>query len=62
MDAVIMCEFGKREMFDPRVWIFATIDAEIGFEFLIHTFSLSVSLRVICSRKGVGVLKEASEF
>ena len=62
MDAVVMCEFGKREMFGPRVWIFTTIDAEIGFKFLIHAFCLSISLGMICGGKGVRVLEKTTEF
>ena len=62
MDAVIVSEFGKREIFYLGVRVFVAIDVEIGFEFLVHSFCLSVSLRMVCSGEGVGVLEKASKF
>ena len=62
MDAVIMSEFGEGKVFDPGVRIFTTIDAKIGFEFLVHAFCLSISLRMVCGGEGIGVLEEAAEF
>ena len=62
MNAIIVSEFGEREVFYPRVGIFATVDTEVGLKFLIHAFSLSVSLRVISSREGIRVLKETTKF
>ena len=62
MDAVIVSEFGKREIFYPGVWVFAARDAEIGFEFLVHSFCLTIGLGVIGSREGIGVLEKMSKF
>jgi len=62
MDAVIISEFCEREIFDPGVGVFTAVNAEIGFEFLIHLFSLAISLRMISGGEGIGVLEKMAEF
>ena len=49
MNTVVMGEFSKGKVFNPEVRIFAAIDAEVSFKFLVHAFSLTISLRMIGS-------------
>ena len=56
--AVIVGEFSKGDVLSPRSRVRATEDPKIGFYFLVHTFSLSVSLRMIGSGKGKFIAEE----
>ena len=58
----IVLELGGGEELGPLVWIVYTEDPEVGFNFLIGLFSLSVSLGVIGSRKVDIVFEDSSEF
>ena len=45
------CEFCGRQVISPVVLTLVTEDVKILFDFLIHTFSLTVALRVVsCSK------------
>ena len=44
-----MVKFGGRKKLSPFGWVVGTEDSEIGFKFLIGSFSLSVGLRMIGS-------------
>ena len=56
--AVIVGEFGKGNVLSPRSRVRAAEDSKIGFYFLVHTFRLSISLRVIGSGEGEFISKE----
>ena len=53
-----MGEFSEGDMLSPRSGVRAAEDLEIGFYFLVYTFRLSISLRVIGSGEGEFVSKE----
>ena len=55
-------EFGRGEEFRPLVWVVCTEDAEVGFYFLIGSFSLPISLRMISSGKVDIISEDSSEF
>jgi hypothetical protein len=55
-------EFSEGEMLGPFSRGRMAIDAKVGFEFLVKTFSLSVGLRVISGGQGNFIAKEASEL
>ena len=57
-----MLELGGSKELGPLVWIVCAEDTEVGFNFLIGSFSLSVSLGVIGSRKADIVFEDSSEF
>jgi len=46
----------------PGEWIVLAEDPKVDLEFLVDSFSLAVSLRVISSGEGKGVSKKFSEF
>ena len=54
-----MVEFCGGEELRPFSWVIGTEYAEIGFEFLIGSFSLSVSLRVVGGGESYVVVEEA---
>ena len=57
-----MVEFcGGKELY-PFSWIVGTKDVEISFEFLIGSFGLSISLRMIGSGEVNIIFEEASEL
>ena len=56
--AVIMGEFGEGDVLGPRSRVRAAEDPKISFYFLVHTFSLSISLRVVSSGEGEFVTEE----
>ena len=55
----VMVEFGRGEELCPFSRVIGAEDAEIGLEFLIGSFSLSVSLRVIGSGESYVIFEEA---
>ena len=57
-----MVEFGGGEELHPFSWIIGAEDMEIGLEFLIGSFGLSVSLRVVSSGESYVVVEEACQF
>ena len=56
--AVIVGEFSEGDVLSPRSRVRATEDPKICLYFLVHTFSLSVSLRMIGSGKGKFIAEE----
>jgi len=46
----------------PREWIILAEDPKVDLEFLVDSFGLAVSLRVVSGGQGKGVSKEFSEF
>jgi hypothetical protein len=58
---VVVDEFCKREVFDPCFRVGSAIDPQIRFQFLVKTFGLSISLRMVSSRGCNGVIKELSK-
>ena len=55
----IVVEFSRGKELYPFGWVVGTEDVEIGFEFLIGLFRLSVSLGMIGSGELYVVSKEA---
>ena len=55
----VMVEFGRGEELHPFSRVIGAEDAEIGLEFLIGSFSLSVGLRMIGSGELYVVVEEA---
>ena len=58
----VVLELGGSKELGPLVWVVYAEDPEVGFNFLIGSFSLSVSLGVIGSRQADVVFKDSSEF
>ena len=58
MRAVIVGEFSKGDVLSPRSRVRAAEDPKIGFYFLVHTFSLPISLRVVGSGEGKFITEE----
>ena len=56
--AVIVGEFCEGDVLSPRSRIRAAEDLKIGFYFLVHTFGLPISLRVVGSGEGKFVTEE----
>ena len=54
-----MVEFGGGKELHPFGWIIGAKDAEIGFEFLIGSFSLSIGLRMVGSGESYVIVEEA---
>ena len=55
---VIVGEFSKGDVLSPRSRVRAAEDLKIGFDFLVHTFSLPISLRVVGSGEGKFITEE----
>ena len=53
-----MVELGRGKELYPFSWVIGAEDAEIGLEFLIGSFSLSVGLRVIGGGESYVVVEE----
>ena len=54
-----MVEFGRGKELHPFSRVIGAEDAEIGLEFLIGSFSLSVSLRMVGSGELYVIIEEA---
>ena len=52
---------GGKEL-GPLVWVVCAEDPEIGFDLLIGSFSLSISLGVISSRESDIIFEDSSEL
>ena len=59
MQSGVVVEFGRGEELYPFSRVIGAEDAEIGLEFLIGSFSLSVSLRVVGGGESYIVVEEA---
>lgn len=55
----VMLEFSGGEKISPGSTVVSTEDAEIGLNFLVSSFSLSIGLRVVCSRESDIIVEEA---
>ena len=53
-----MGEFCEGNVLSPRSRIRAAEDPKIGLYFLVHTFGLSISLRVVGSGEGKFITEE----
>ena len=58
----VVLELSGGEELGPLVWVIYAEDPEVGFNFLIGLFSLSVSLGVIGSGQADVIFKDSSEF
>ena len=59
MRSRVVVEFGRGEELYPFSWVIGAEDAEIGLEFLIGSFSLSVGLRVVGGGESYIIVEEA---
>ena len=57
-----MLEFGRGKELRPLVRIIGTEDTEISFDFLIGSFSLSISLGTVGSGETDIVFEESGKF
>ena len=57
-----MLKFGGCKELGPLMWVVGTEDAEIGFNFLIGSFGLSVGLRMIRGRKSNVIFEDPGKF
>ena len=55
----VMVEFGGREVLHPFSRVIGAEDTEIGLEFLIGSFCLSIGLRVVGSGESYVIIEEA---
>ena len=53
-----MVEFGRGEGLHPFSQVIGAEDAEIGFEFLIGSFRLSIGLRMVGSGESYVIIEE----
>ena len=58
----VVLEFCGSKELGPLVGVAGTKDTEIGFDFLIGSFGLSVSLRMVCSRKSNIIFEDPGKF
>ena len=58
----VVLEFGRGKELRPLVRIMGAEDTEISFDFLIGSFSLSVSLGMISSGEADIVFEKSSKF
>ena len=58
MRAVIVGEFSEGNVLSPGSGVRATEDPKICLHFLVHTFGLPISLRVVGSGKGKFITEE----
>ena len=58
MRMVIVGEFGEGDVLSPRSRVRAAEDPKIDFYFLVHTFGLPISLRVVGSGEGKFITEE----
>ena len=56
--AVIVGEFSEGDVLSPRSGVRAAEDPKICLYFLVHTFGLPISLRVVGSGKGKFITEE----
>ena len=56
--SVIVGEFCEGDVLSPRSRVRAAEDLKIGFYFLVHTFRLPISLRVIGGGEGKFISEE----
>jgi hypothetical protein len=61
MLSVIVNKFCKGKVLDPCFRVGSAIDPQVCFQFLIKTFSLSISLQVIGGGRCDGVVKKLSK-
>ena len=57
-----MVELGGKKELGPQGQIIGTKDPKICFKFLIGSFSLPISLGVVCSGESYVVFEKVSEF
>ena len=57
-----MLEFCEHKEFGPLVGITGAEDTKVGFDFLIGSLSLSISLRAVCSGESNIVFEDSGKF
>jgi len=46
LESIVVCEFCKWKQFEPVILFIIAKDAEVGFKSLVHSFCLTICLRV----------------
>ena len=59
---VVMHKFCMGDPIGPRTGVASTEDSKVHFDLLVDTFSLTVGLWVVCSRKGEAIVEEFSKL
>ena len=59
---MVVCKFGMRDVFNPCDWVISAVHPQVGFDFLVHTFSFSIGLWVISGGEGKVISEDSSEF
>ena len=62
MGGGVVLEFGSREEVRPALGVVGAEDVEVGFNFLVCLFGLSVSLRVIGGGEPDIIFEESGKF
>ena len=57
-----MLEFSERKELGPLMGITGAEDTEVGFDFLIGSLGLSISLRVVCSGESNVVFEDSGKL
>ena len=57
-----MLKFGGHKELGPLMWAVGTEDAEVGSDFLIGSFGLSIGLRMVCGRKSNIIFEDPGKF
>ena len=57
-----MLEFGERKELGPLMGITGAEDTEVGFDFLIGSLSLSISLRVVRGGESNIIFEDSGKF
>ena len=57
-----MLELSERKELGPLMGVIGAEDTEIGFDFLVGPFCLSVSLRMVCGGKSDIIFEDSGKF
>ena len=57
-----MLEFRKRKELGPLMGVTGAEDTKVGFDFLIGSFGLSISLRMVCSGESNVIFEDSGKF
>ena len=57
-----MLEFRERKELGPLMGVTGAEDTKVGFNFLVGSFGLSISLRAVCSGESDVIFEDSSKF
>ena len=58
----VVLEFSERKELGPLMGVVGTKDTKIGFDFLIGSFGLPISLRMICGGESNIIFEDSGKF